>query len=87
MPDNSRLLFSQRRKERKERKEKRLLLTAETQRARSYFIVFVGATLVANNPSDSDEFAAEAAPTDQDQFIKTRFYLRALCVSAIKTIN
>ena len=45
------------------------MLTTENTEAHAYFVVLiwttvsVGAALAANNPSDCDEFAAEAAPT------------------------
>jgi hypothetical protein len=51
----------------KRAKEKTLINRGDAEGA-ELLIVFVGATLVANNPSNRDEFAAEAAPTDQDQF-------------------
>jgi len=61
--------FSQQR-----RQEKRHFVNRRGAEDAEGFIVFVGATSVANNLSDRDEFAAEAAPTDREQINKTRIY-------------
>ena len=66
------MISQQRRKERKVY----CLINRRDAEGAEFFIVFAGATLVANNPGDRDEFAAEAcaerrrraAPTDCDQF-------------------